>query len=256
MKKALAGLVFLLCFQLAQAQNMRLEKEDDRGVLYFGLGTNLSFYTRSDISFERSDANFVLQNVKAKDDRGLKFGDGAPQYTYQVGYYFKKKGFGLEFNFDHVKYFARHDQDVHVKGTINGKFVDADTAITSIVQNFEHSDGANYALFNVVKWKNLYTQKDKKSFLDLVLKAGAGPLVPKTNSTVLGAHYDDEYKFSGYVIGLEGGLRYNFLKSFYIAPTIKGAYANYTNFVIAGGSGSQHWFGAHVVLVVGAQFSL
>jgi hypothetical protein len=35
MKKALAGLVFLLCFQLAQAQNMRLEKEDDRGVLYF-----------------------------------------------------------------------------------------------------------------------------------------------------------------------------------------------------------------------------
>jgi hypothetical protein len=241
----------------ALAQNNTTGINTSKGVLYMGFGTNLSYYSPSTISFKTSNADFTLEKVRAKDDRGLNFdGGGAAQYSYQVGYYFKKKNFGIEFNFDHIKYFARQNQVVRIKGTIEGKKLNTDTAMADIVQNFEHSDGGNYALFNFVKWKNLAASQNKKNILDLVLKAGIGPVIPKTNSTVMGRHYDDRYKISGYVVALEGGLRYHFLKHFYIAPSLKGAYANYSNFVIADGRGNQHWFAAHFNLLVGGQVNL
>jgi hypothetical protein len=248
---------FIGILQSAQAQNKNAEINTSNGVFYMGFGTNLSYYSRSNISFITSTSDFVLEKVRGKDDRGLNFdGGGAAQYSYQAGYYFKKKNFGIEFNFDHIKYFARQNQVVHVKGTIEGKTVNTDTAMAAIVQNFEHSDGGNYALFNFVKWKNLRTSQNRKNSLDLVWKAGAGPVIPKTNSTVMGRHYDDRYKLSGFVVALEGGLRYHFLHNFYVAPSLKGAYANYSSFAIADGQGKQHWFALHFNILVGGQVNL
>ena len=251
-------MLFVFCSQFIYAQSKTVVHQ--KGVLYFGVGTNLSYYSKSNIRFQ-STANpgfdFTLEKVRGKDDRGLNFGGGgAAQYSYQLGYYFRNCNFGVEFNFDHIKYFARPNQVVRVKGTIEGKPVNNDTVITTIVQNFEHSDGANYALFNFVKWKTLSTSNNKKNVLDFMLKAGAGPVIPKTNSTVLGKHYDDQYKVSGYVIALEGGLKYNVGKHFYIAPSVKTAYANYTNFVTAEGTGSQHWVALHFNLLLGTQINL
>ena len=246
-------LLIFSCFYFLMGQGQsRAQLSTKKGVFYFGFGTNRSFYSRSDISFKGPNFDFTLENVRAKDDGGLKFGNGgAAQYTYQAGYYFKNKNFGIEFNFDHIKYFATHDQTVRVSGVIDGKNVEGDTALISLVQNFEHSDGANYALFNFVKWKNLALSSNKKNVLDLVLKAGAGPVIPKTNSTVMGRHFDDAYKLSGFVVAFEGGVRYSFLKNFFIAPSFKGSYARYSHFLIADGYGKQHWWGGHFVLLVG-----
>jgi hypothetical protein len=199
----------------------------------------------------------VLRNVKAKDDGGLKFDNGgAAQYSYQIGYYFHKHNFGLEFNFDHIKYFVRQDQVVHIDGRIGATQYNRERELTPDFFQFEHSDGGNYALLNFVKWKSLLESKNKKSGLDLVLKAGAGPVIPKTNSTILGAHYDDEYKISGYVAALEGGLKYRFLKHLYLLGSWKGAYANYTNFVIYDGSGHQKWVASHLNIILGGSISL
>jgi hypothetical protein len=172
-----------------------------------------------------------------------------------VGYYFKKKNFGIEFNFDHLKYFVTPGQEVQVKGQISGVPVDEKMVISPGFVQLEHSDGANYAMLNFVKLKPLTSPK-KKSSLDLVLKAGAGIVIPKTNSTIMGVRYDEAYVLSGYVAGLEGGLRYNFLKYGFLTGTLKGAYANYHKFRIANGRGSQDWFSGQVNLIAGAQFPL
>ena len=258
MKKILVLSLILSCLaQVARAQSNSVEINNKKGVLYMGFGTNRSFYTRNDISFKGSNFDFTLEKVSAKDDGGLKFDNGgAAQYSYQVGYYFKTKNFGVEFNFDHIKYFMRQNQVVHLNGIINNKLVQKDTLITPAFIEFEHSDGANYALFNFVKWKTLSISQNKKNTLDLVGKAGIGPVIPKTNSTIMGKHSDDAYKVSGFVIALEGGVRYNFLKNFYVAPSFKGSFANYSHFKIADGHGNQHWFGAHFNLLVGAQVNL
>lgn len=245
----------LISVIVAQAQTGTVEGRS--GVFYFGIGTHKAFYTKSDLHLVGNGStpfDLTLKNVKARDDFFLKKTGGAPQYDYKMGYYFYKKNFGIEFNFDHVKYFVRHDQTARTTGTVNGEKIDADLPVTTYVQNFEHSDGANYALFNFVKWKTLGGGAHYKNNLNLELKAGAGPVIPKTNSTIMNKSWDDRYKVAGYVVAFETGLRYSFLKNIFVQPSFKAAYANYTKFLIADGYGDQSWLSAQFILSVGAQF--
>jgi len=233
------------------------QSKQKSGVFYFALGSHVAGYTNSDIHL-KSDGqpsfDFVLEKVRGSDDKFLKSTNGAMQYDYQFGYYFKKKNFGIEYNFDHVKYFARHDQNVKTVGTINGQKVDEVLPITTYVQNFEHTNGANYFLLNFVKWKDLAKSKDGKRVLDLICKAGGGIVLPKTNSTIMNNHRDDTYNVAGYVVALEGGIRYNFLKNMFIQSSVKGAFANYAHILIYEGTGRQHWFSGQLLLMAGFQF--
>jgi len=228
-----------------------------KSTLYFALGTNWSRYSKSDIrlkSYGPIPFDFTLRKVKARDDAGLSTNGGAPQYSLQLGYYSHRKNWGLEFNFDHIKYFVRQNQLVSIQGTINNQPYHTDTLITPQFISLEHSDGANYALFKLVKWLALKTNRNQQTLLNIVLKAGAGPVIPKTNSTIMDNHWDDRYHIAGYVIAIEGGLRYNIVKFLYAEGNVKGAYANYTSFLIANGNGSQQWYGLHASVLLGLQF--
>jgi hypothetical protein len=252
MKRFQLLIVLVLTTFMLQAQSGQVKTRS--GTLYFGFGTHKIFYSKSDlhlVAHGTQDFDFTLKKVRAKDDFFLKKTGGAPQYDYKMGYYFNKKNLGIEFNFDHVKYFVRHDQVVRTVGTINGEKIDADLPVTTYVQNFEHSDGANYALFNFVKWKNLAS--GNKTNLVWELKAGIGPVFPKTNSTILGNHWDDHYHVAGFVTALETGLRYNF-KWLFIEPSFKAAYGDYKRFLIADGYGNQRWLSGQFILSIGAEF--
>ena len=254
MKKIVFHLLLVGFAVAAQAQTNIFEGR--RGIFYFGIGTHKAFYTRSDLHLEANgnhSFDLTLEKLRAKDDFFLKKTGGAPQYDYKMGYYSKQKNFGIEFNFDHVKYFVRKNQVARTVGTVDGEAVNAEIPIGFYVENFEHSDGANYALFNFVKWRRI-TKSNVRSKTDWVLKAGAGPVIPKTNSTIMGSRWDDRYKIAGYVLALEAGLKYNFHKNFFIEPSFKGAWANYTHFLIKNGSGNQSWFSAQFILAVGTQF--
>ena len=103
-----------------------------KGVFYYALGSHRIFFTPSDIHFKRTTDpvyNFTLEKVRGKDEGGLKF-HTAPQFSYTVGYYFTKKKFGIEYQYDHIKYFVRQGQVVHLTGAIHGKTYDLDTMIT------------------------------------------------------------------------------------------------------------------------------
>ena len=229
-----------------------------KGIIYFAIGTQRIFYTPGNIHLRRGgnpSFDFTLYDVKAKDEGGFKW-QTAPQFSYTIGYYWVKKKFGLEYQYDHIKYFVTPNQVVHMKGTINGKSYDQDTALVKDFFQLEHSDGANYAMVNFVKWFPTHVFKNEKLSLDILAKAGAGLVNPKTNSTIMGYHRDDRYHISGYVTGLEGGIRFRFLKHVFVTGTFKGTYANYSHFLIAGGWGSQKWFAGQFNYLLGAQFPL
>ncbi len=241
----------------ARAQTSQEEKTNT-GIIYFAFGSQRIFYTPGDIRVRRGgnpSFDFTLYGVKARDEGGLKW-ETAPQFSYTIGYYFVRKNFGIEYHYDHIKYFVRPNQVVPMKGTINGKYYDQDTALTKDFFQLEHSDGANYAMVNFVKWFPLRAVKSKKISLNVLAKAGLGLVNPKTNSTIMGVHRDDHYHISGYVTGLEGGLRLGFFKHIFVTGTFKGTYANYNDFLIAGGRGSQKWFAAQFNYMLGAQFPL
>jgi hypothetical protein len=263
MYKYLFTLSFLLCiFTESNAQsvnNSTKTKKEKKTEFYFSFGSHRAFYSKSDISFisnGHNPFNFTLEKSRARDDQGIVWSNKAPQYSYSLGFYNKLKNYGIEFQFHHVKYIFRDNQVVHMNGTIGDKHYDQDTLVTPDFVEFEHCDGANYALLNFVKRKNLASSQNQKSMLDLVLKAGAGVVIPKTESTIMGSYYHDKYALSGYMASIAGGLRYSFLKNFFAEATAMGAYANYTHFLIADGHGHQHWFSAQFNLLLGAQFQL
>src|SRR5215213_5550651 len=114
----------------------------DRSVIYFSMGTERVFYTPSSIRFisdkGQPSFDFTIDKARAHDDGGLSFSDDAPQYSYNFGYYSPKKKFGIEFQFDHVKYIVQANQLVHLKGVINGLQYDQDTVLTPGFIQFEH----------------------------------------------------------------------------------------------------------------------
>ncbi|MDP4265162.1 MAG: hypothetical protein Q8941_21730 [Bacteroidota bacterium] len=263
--RTLLFFLFLLSASLAASgQEMTKEikekhtKKDKNGFLYFALGSHRGFFTRCDIHVERSGSspfNFTLEKVRARDEGGLKW-ETAPQFTYNIGYYFTKKKFGLEYQYDHIKYFVRQNQVVRLKGTIGNKTFNQDTLITPDFFQMEHSDGANYCMFNFVKWLPVAASKDKKFDFSVVLKAGLGFVNPKTNTTIMGVHRDDMYHLSGYITGIESGLKFLFWKHFIVMGTFKGAYADYFDFLIANGNGHHQFLSAQLIYMVGAQFPL
>ncbi len=260
MKKISVLTLFVLFSLFAQSQTAQkaVETRNKKGIAYIAIGSHRTFYSPGDITFKRKGGpafNFTLENAKAKDEGGLKFHTG-PQFSYTIGYYFKNKNLGLEYQYDHIKYYLKQNQVVRLTGTINGVIYDKDTLLTPQFVKLEHSDGGNYAMVNFVKWIPIAANKKKENVLTLIAKCGIGVVNPKTNTTILGKHRDDKYHISGYVIGVESGLRYNFSKHFFATTSFKGAFANYGHFLISNGYGHQRWFSGQFIYLVGGQFPL
>ncbi len=235
------------------AINIQAQSPKKDGIFYLSFGTHRAFFSNSDIRLVRNAPpafDFTIYKVKAHDDLAL---GTAPQYSYNIGYYSYRKKIGIEYHFDHLKYKVQQNQAVRVKGYIGTQELDKDTVLGRDFVKLEHTDGANYAMINIVKFFTLTQSKDGINKLDLFVKVGGGVVVPKTNSIILGVHNDDRYAFSGYVAGLEPGVRYNFLKNFFAQASFKGAYANYNHFRIAYGYGKQQWYSAQVNIMAGIQ---
>ena len=240
-----------------EGQPVQPNSKNEKGIFYFAFGSHRIFYTPSTIHIVRTSDSFFdfkLIKVKGRDEGGLRF-DEAPQFSYTIGYYFKKQKLGIEYQYDHIKYFVRQNQAVPLKGRIGNEQFDQDTVINADFFQLEHSDGGNYAMINLVKWIPL-TSTDKWITAELMLKAGMGLVNPKTNSTILGMHRDDKYHVSGYVFGIESGFRLRLGKYFFGTGTCKGAWANYNHFLIWNGYGKQRWFSGQFNYMVGCQFPL
>lgn len=232
-----------------------------KGSFYFSYGAHRIFYTRSTIHFkdnETANYDFSLINAKGVDDKNLWYSKDhtAPQFSIRVGYYFNNSSdLGIELNYDHAKYILQQGQKVRVQGTINGVRYNQDTILSPNFVKYEHTDGANFYMVNLLKRMNFLQSKNEKHWLSLVVKPGIGFVLPRTNSRVVGLHRDDSYHVAGYIAGMESGLRYDFLKNFFAELTLKGAYANYNDVLLyKNGRASQDWWSLQTILVAGVQF--
>src|SRR5687768_17478467 len=232
-------------------------------LLYGSFGWHRIWYTKSTIHFKdlaTSDFDFKLIKAKAIDDNDINVGKGidAPQWSGRVGYIFNKKNqWGLEVSYEHAKYVLKQGQTVRLRGMIDGKDYDLDTIVHRDFIEYEHTDGANYVMINWVKRKNLRGEENPKHDFDLLFKLGAWVVHPKTNSKIMGKHYDQRYHFSGYVAGTEASLRYELVKNLLAELSLKTVYANYTDVLLYGeGRASQDWFSAQVLFTIAYQIRI
>lgn len=242
--------------------------KNGKGNFYMAWGYNRDAFSSSDLHFYDAGKNydFTLYNAKAKDRPGFnmivrqaaKLDFATPQYNYRIGYYFKKKNhLGIELSFDHTKYVMVDYQTLHLKGQVGDKYYDLDTLITpDAFLEFEHTNGANFLMANFLYRKNFLKSQNGKQWLSLVVKTGAGIVIPKTDVTLFGEQLDNKFHIAGWLTGLETGLRYDF-RHFFAEATAKGAFCNYSNVLILPGTKANHRFwAAEVILTAGFQFGL
>jgi len=236
-----------------------------KGAFYLTWGYHRDQYTRSTIHFKDHSSDnyeFTLYDAKAKDKVDIHKLIGTPltvpQYVLRVGYFFKgKKDLGIEFSWDHLKYVVKDDQVMHLKGSIHDVYYDKDTLVTPGFVHFEHTNGNNYAMISLVKRYSFFKTPKDDHKLSAILTAGAGILVPKTDSYVLGNHNDGPFRYSGIVFGASAGLRYNIIKYLYLEGSVKGAFADYTNAkVYLEGRAKHQFFSVQYILAAGINIPL
>ncbi len=277
--KLLSILFFLGLCTYVKAQDEKCDcpqqSKAGKGTFYFSWGYNREIFSKSDIHFKNTTTEinattgkpesyeFTIYNAAATDRPGFKnmlhTDLTIPQYNYRLGYFFNnKKDLGIEINFDHTKYIMRNWQTLRIKGTIHGEYIDKDTLISpDNFLAFEHSDGANFLMLNIMKRQRLLISKNKKHWISGIGKFGAGPVIPRTQVTIFGKDLNNRFHIAGYCIGAELGLRYDFYKYFYLEYTGKGVFADYRNVLVYGEGKAKHYFWtAETILVLGLQIPI
>jgi hypothetical protein len=245
-----------------------------KGTFYISWGYNKDYFTKSDIHLYNSTSqsypnardmngyNFTIKKAKATDRprfNELFSSDlSIPQYSYRLGYYFNdSRNLGIEINFDHAKYVMVDDQYVRVRGVINGKFYNVDTLVSTDFLKFEHTNGANFLMINFLKRRTLLKSTNQQHWLSVVIKTGAGIVIPKTDVTLWGERLDNRFHIAGYIAGADIGLRYDLYKYFFFETSGKGVFANYMNVLTIGsGKANHHFFAYEWLGSLGFQFPL
>lgn len=264
--------VFISLFLLVQVSNGQSSSDfsltakknkEIKGWFYGSFGWHRIYYTRSTIDFENkktADFDFRLIKARAADDNDLRVGKGidAPQWSLRFGCILNRKTqWGIEWSYDHAKYILKQGQRLRIDGYINGYHYSQDTTINKDFIEYEHTDGANYYMMNFLVKKNLRKNIAGRHAFDLLIKAGAGMVIPRTDSRIMGNHYNEHYHISGYVTGVETGLRYEFIKNIFAELSAKGVYANYSDVLLfGGGRASQQWLSGQYLFTLAYQVPL
>lgn len=236
------------------------------GNFYITWGYHRDSYTRSNVHFKDNktdDYDFTLKRAKAHDRLDMNdFFNTAPtipQYVINVGYFFAKKPqWGIEVSWDHLKYIVTDNQNMRITGEIRGQHFDQDTLVTPSFVHFEHTNGNNYLMVSAVRrFKLLTSQRRPETGLSVLAKVGAGGLVPKTDSYIMGNHNDGPFRLSGYVVGVSANLRYDFYRYLFAECGIKGAFANYTDAKVYKEGRAKHtFFSAQYIAALGINIPL
>lgn len=242
-----------------------------KGSFYLLWGYNRDWYLKSTIHFSNTDGDpgqenqfgvydFKIYNAKAHDrpDFDAILRDVVditiPQFNGRIGYYFNdKKDQGVEINYDHAKYVVTNGQTVRIKGTVFGKTVDKDTILDPTYIHFEHTDGANFTLFNYMRRWKLYSSKDGKHNLGFIVKPGIGFVVPRTDVTIFGNRINNRWHIAGACVGLETGIRTELWRHFTMELTGKAVGASYAKCLV---QGKGHGKASHLMGCAEAIFTL
>lgn len=247
----------------------------NKGSFYFMWGYTRATFSKSTIHFKDHsnkfypetgkyhDYDFTIIDAVAHDSPDFDaikdvINITIPQFVVHAGYYFNnKKDFGIELNYDHTKYVVTDYQRVHIKGNFNGNWVDQDTTLDpQNLLHFEHTDGANFWMINFLKRWKLY-EPSKKFNIGVVAKCGPGVVVPRTDVRMMGTRLNNNWHLAGWIVGVEGGIRVEFLRHGVFEFTGKGTYADYTNVLVLGkgnGSANHHFFTGQLTMTLGVCF--
>lgn len=233
--KAIVLLCMSCIFVLPTFGQVKHKKKNSTaaGTLFFYWGYNRSYYTQSNIRFVGENYDFTLKNVVAKDrpdpfKANVYFNPTTitvPQYNARLGYYINDK-WAISFGVDHYKYVMQDQNHVLLNGFI-AQGVDTNWAgnyndepvVTDINQfHYENTNGMNFLRFELMRSFDLYEIGNKRQLaLTGNLGAGLGPVLTFNDLNFGQLHTFATPSISGYGIGINGSLRLEFYKHFFLS---------------------------------------
>lgn len=253
--------VLLAMTSSAQTENLLITPtkytSNNKGKVYIYWGGNRETYTKSDIHFKGENYDFVVHNAEAQDKpKGLHidyFNPSRitiPQTNFRMGYFISNK-YNISIGVDHMKYVFSQHQTANISGYVNLPVSDSGSLYNGTYENtpwdfstnystddndtpppfltFEHTDGLNYintefCRVDDISSKLFKTWDSDKIQINLTEGVGAGILLPKTNTRLLGKERYDQFHVSGYGISAKAGLNITFFKHFFVQAELKGGY--------------------------------
>ncbi len=217
-----------------------------KGDFYVHWGYNFSWYSKSDIHFNRPGYDFTLKQVKAHNrptKLSLTYIDPTritiPQFNLHFGY-FIKDNYSISLGWDHMKYVMNIPQTVKIDGYINssisdpailtgtyaGNYNDQIITVNNDMLSFEHTDGFNYVSTEVERYDDILVLKSKQTSLTLETGLGIGFLIPRSDIRLFGVGKNHYWNFAGYGLSAKAGLKFYFSKSFYLQNSTKVGWTN------------------------------
>lgn len=272
MKNTILIILFSCFYLFSYSQNDASANALNRkGSFYIYWGYNWSDYTKSNIHFSGENYDFTLDKVVAHDrptpfDASIYFNPKwltIPQYNLRIGY-FLSNNYNISIAIDHMKYVMVGNQTVKINGNISqtgtiydGTYSNSDIVLSQDFLKFEHTDGLNYANVELRRFDEIYAYKNLR--INLSEGFGAGPLIPRTNVTLLNNPRYDEFHLAGYGFGGVVALNLEFYKHFFIQSELKGGFIHMPDIrttMNEADKASQHFFYYQVNVVIGGRFNL
>ena len=229
----------------------------NKGKFYIFWGGNRETYSKSDIRFTGENYDFVVHDAQAQDKPKGYHVDyinparmTIPQTNFRLGYFINDH-YNVSIGFDHMKYVFNQNQTANVSGYINlpaadngslyngiytntpvdflDNYTDNDLILPPPFLTFEHTDGLNYinsefSRVDDISSKIFKSWNSDKIQINITEGLGAGILLPKTNTRLLGKERYDQFHISGFGVSAKMGLNITFLKHFFIQTELKGGY--------------------------------
>ena len=192
MPRRLAIIGFLIATLLALPDRADAQWQ---GALFFGANHTQA----SDVSIAQptldTDVTFHDVEFSAKPFASPQY------YGLRVGRMFGRgRRFGVEAEFVHLKVISETGTTYTRTGRVNGIPVDDRVAMNTFAERYAMTHGLNFLLFNVVVRQPL-----SASGMAFVLRAGAGPTRPHTETTV-GVEAVDRYEWGGIGVHAAAGV--------------------------------------------------
>ena len=264
----------------------------NKGKFYVFWGGNRESFSKSDIHFSGENYDFVVHNAEAHDKPKGYHIDYVnpsrmtiPQTNFRMGYFINDH-YNISIGVDHMKYVFNQEQVANVSGYVNLPATDNGAIYNGNYNNtpfdfytnytpdydgnpppfltFEHTDGLNYINTEISRVDDISTKLFKswdsdKIQINVTEGVGAGILLPKTNTRLLGKERYDQFHVAGYGISAKAGLNVTFFKHFFIQSELKAGYINMGDIrttQFKSDKAEQHFWFLQSIISIGGIFKL
>ena len=177
-----------------------------------------------------------------------------PQFNLRFGWFLEQQHkWAVEFSVDHSKYSTVLNQPSHITGTLNGQPVDQDVVLTPATFNYRLHNGVNHIMLSLVKRTPLLGELNSSLSLSMLIKGGAGLILPHAESTIMGNDSDvgpkklsnlvgtrsGWWQLNGWTAGAEVAMRFVMVRPIWLEISDKVAYAKLWNVPVYQGRADQ-----------------